>query len=107
LQQAKDSIKSYNDKIETAKPHLNINRHDEVKKYIKKDSYRQSDQGITNRARTEKSYIKAVTTPKKTYQNRPTSASEKSVHKRSNAKVTRSQKNRGSRTHQNRAKRHN
>jgi hypothetical protein len=54
-----------------------MNRHDEVKKHIKKSP------------------------------NSPTSASEKSVHKRSNTKVIRSQKNSGSRTHQNRAKRHN
>ncbi|WP_259364549.1 MULTISPECIES: DUF3300 domain-containing protein [unclassified Colwellia] len=108
-QQTKGSKKPYNDKIETAKPQVNMNRNrnNEVKKYIKKDSYSQNDQGITNRARTEKSYLKAVKKPKKTYQNHPTSTSEKSVHKRSNAKVTRSQKNRGSRTHQNRAKRHN
>ncbi|MBA6329345.1 DUF3300 domain-containing protein [Colwellia sp. MB02u-6] len=78
-----------------------------LKKNIKKDSYSQRDQVITNRDRTKKSYINAVKTPKKTYQKRPTSASDKSVHTRSNAKVTRRQKNSGSRTHQNRAKRHN
>jgi hypothetical protein len=106
-QQTKGSKKSYKDKIETAKPHVNMNRHNQVKKHIKKDSYSKNDQVITNRSRTEKSYLKALITPKKTYQNRQASASGKKVYKRSNAKVTRSQKNSGSRTDQNRAKRHN
>jgi len=106
-QQTKGSKESYKDKIETAKPHVNRNRNNEVKKYIKKDSYSENNQGITNRARTKQSDLKALTTPKKTYQNRQASASEKSVYKRSNAKVTRSKKNSGRRTDQNRAKRHN
>ncbi|MFT5636476.1 MAG: hypothetical protein ACI89T_001944 [Cognaticolwellia sp.] len=106
-QQTKGSKKAYNDKIETTKPYVNMNRHDEVRNNINKSSYSQSDQVITNRDRTEKSYINAVKTPKKNHQNRPASASEKNVHKRSNTKVTRSQKNSGSRTHQNIAKRHN
>lgn len=106
-QQTKGSKKSYNDKVETAKPHVKMNRYDKVKKNIKKDSYSQSNRIITNKDRTEKSHIKAVKTPKKTHQKYQASASKKRVHKHSNAKVTQSKKNSGNRTHQNRAKRHN
>ncbi|TWX73907.1 DUF3300 domain-containing protein [Colwellia sp. C1TZA3] len=115
-QQSNSSKKTYNDKVKTtksinsaAKLHANMNKnsHDRVKNNIKKDNYKQSNQVITNRGHTKRSYVKAVKAPKRNDQHNQASTNVKRMHKRSNAKVTRSRKNSASRTRQNRAKQHN
>ncbi|MFT5636424.1 MAG: hypothetical protein ACI89T_001889 [Cognaticolwellia sp.] len=111
-QHAKDSRKTYNEKVKTTRsskllPTRPTNKHNAVKSKVSNDRHRQSKQVFSNQGVTERNHSKPVNTPKSTYKKSQSAKSVKRVNKRAETKVANRQKSSGSRTHQSRAKQHN